>query len=51
MEDKKYVKPRKIGLINGETPYITLPIGFGVKGQYVSIEYININEIKVKLIS
>lgn len=50
MENEEYIKPRKIGLINGETHYITIPNDFGVKGQYVNIEYVNEKEIKLTLI-
>ena len=50
-KEEDYIRPRKIGLINCETPYITLPNFFGKKGQYVNIEYINDKEIKVRLIN
>lgn len=42
---------RKIGFLNSDgTTYITLPKGFGTKGNYVRIDFINDVELKLTLI-
>lgn len=42
---------RKIGFLNSDgTTYITLPKGFGTKGNYVRIDFINDKKIELTLI-
>ncbi len=42
---------RKIGVLNSEgTTYITLPKRFGVKGNYVRIDFVNDKKIELTLI-
>ena len=42
---------RKVGVLNSEgTTYITLPKDFAEKGNYIRIDVINDNELKLTLI-